>query len=208
MDGQEEVGPATDPPSIRRKRTAGDKAMNMRMMHERLTPCVENRQEPDLAAKVTGIGSDDLERCRNGIEQDRIDHCLVMKRDLGDLARYRENDVEIGHWQQIGLSVGKPAFARRTLALGAMPIAAGVIGNAGMRAVFTGLDMTTERRSPTQFDRRHDAAFHAADVAVMSIAISAAVVAEGDCQEFRVWAGIMGKKESHYVPTQGAGDSG
>jgi hypothetical protein len=25
---------------------------------------------------------------------------------------------------------------------------------------------------------------------------------ERDCQEFRVWAGIMGKKESHYVPTQ------
>ena len=23
-----------------------------------------------------------------------------------------------------------------------------------------------------------------------------------DCQEFRVWAGIMGKKESHYVPTK------
>ena len=31
---------------------------------------------------------------------------------------------------------------------------------------------------------------------------------EGDCQDFRVWAGIMGEKESHYVPTQGAGDSG
>ncbi|MBS3962567.1 MAG: DUF1156 domain-containing protein [Sandarakinorhabdus sp.] len=30
----------------------------------------------------------------------------------------------------------------------------------------------------------------------------------GDCQDFRVWAGIMGRKESHYVPTQGAGDSG
>ena len=29
-----------------------------------------------------------------------------------------------------------------------------------------------------------------------------------DCQDFRVWAGKMGKKESHYVPTQGAGDSG
>ena len=27
-----------------------------------------------------------------------------------------------------------------------------------------------------------------------------------DCQEFRVWAGIMGKKESHYVPTQRACD--
>ncbi|RXR23093.1 AraC family ligand binding domain-containing protein [Sphingobium fluviale] len=30
----------------------------------------------------------------------------------------------------------------------------------------------------------------------------------GDCQDFRVWAGIMGKKETHYVPTQGAVDSG
>ena len=29
-----------------------------------------------------------------------------------------------------------------------------------------------------------------------------------DCQDFRVWAGIMGEKECHYVPTQGAGDTG
>lgn len=37
----------------------------------------------------------------------------------------------------------------------------------------------------------------------------AAIKAElGDCQDFRVWAGIMGKKESHYVPTQGTGDTG
>lgn len=27
-----------------------------------------------------------------------------------------------------------------------------------------------------------------------------------DCQYFRVWSGIMGKKESHYVPTQGTDD--
>ena len=31
---------------------------------------------------------------------------------------------------------------------------------------------------------------------------------ERDCQDFRVWVGIMGKKESHYVTTQGAGDLG
>ena len=30
----------------------------------------------------------------------------------------------------------------------------------------------------------------------------ARVPALGDCQDFRVWAGIMGKKESHYVSTQ------
>lgn len=25
---------------------------------------------------------------------------------------------------------------------------------------------------------------------------------DGDCQDFRVWPGIMGNKESHYVTTQ------
>jgi len=34
------------------------------------------------------------------------------------------------------------------------------------------------------------------------------VYSRWDCQDFRVWAGIMGKKETHYVPTQGAVDSG
>lgn len=28
-----------------------------------------------------------------------------------------------------------------------------------------------------------------------------------DCQEFRVWAGITGKKETRYVPTQRACDT-
>ncbi len=32
-------------------------------------------------------------------------------------------------------------------------------------------------------------------------AVSAAVLF-GDCQDFRVWPGIMGNKESHYVTTQ------
>ena len=27
-------------------------------------------------------------------------------------------------------------------------------------------------------------------------------IVNGDCHDFRVWAGIMGKKESPYVPTQ------
>ena len=32
--------------------------------------------------------------------------------------------------------------------------------------------------------------------------LMAAMGLAGNCQDFRVWAGIMGKKESHYVPTQ------
>lgn len=35
-----------------------------------------------------------------------------------------------------------------------------------------------------------------------------AIAEQEDCQDFRVRAGIMGEKECHYVPTQGAGDPG
>ena len=38
--------------------------------------------------------------------------------------------------------------------------------------------------------------------------VTPVLVLMGDCQDFRVWAGIMGKKESHYVPTQRTGDTG
>ncbi|MEZ5784399.1 MAG: hypothetical protein R3D70_22905 [Rhizobiaceae bacterium] len=36
---------------------------------------------------------------------------------------------------------------------------------------------------------------------------SIGAVGKGDYQEFRVGAGIMGRKESHYVPTQRAFDT-
>ncbi|MGE6692470.1 hypothetical protein ACQKE8_08470 [Sphingobium limneticum] len=33
-------------------------------------------------------------------------------------------------------------------------------------------------------------------------AVSGPLTRDGDCQDFRVWPGIMGNKESHYVTTQ------
>ncbi len=53
---------------------------------------------------------------------------------------------------------------------------------------------------------------HSVDQAALAAAWARAIPASEasyrDCQDFRVWAGIMGKKESHYVPTQGTGDTG
>jgi hypothetical protein len=92
-------------------------------MGEYLTPGVKNGQKPDLAAQMPWIGSDGLERGGDGVEQDAINDRLVVEGDLCDFSRYREHDVEIRYRQQIGLTVGEPTFARRALALGAMPIA-------------------------------------------------------------------------------------
>ena len=85
MDGQEEAWPAAEPArAIGRESAAGDEAMDVGMMGERLAPCVKNGQEPDLTAEVPRIGGDDLERCGDGVEQDGIDDCLIVKGDLGD----------------------------------------------------------------------------------------------------------------------------
>lgn len=152
--------------------------MDVRMMGKCLAPCVKNGEEADLTAEVPRIGGDGLECGRDGVEEYGIDDGLVVEGDLGDAGRHREYDVEVRHRQQIGLTVSKPSFARRALALGTMPVATGVIGDAGMRAVLTRLDMTAERCCPAGRDRGHDAAFHAAEMAVMGSRIGITMAAE------------------------------
>ena len=178
MDRQEEGRSAAEPSSIRGERAARNEAMNVRMMREHLTPCVKNGQEADLAAQMPGVGRDGLERRGDGVEQDRINDSLVVEGDLGDLGRHREHDMEIRHRQQVCLTVGKPSFARRALALGAVPIATAVECDAGMRAVLAGLDMTAKRCGSAKLDRGHYAAFDAAKMAVMGSAISMTMAAE------------------------------
>ena len=79
-----------------------------------------------------------------------------MEGDVGDLGRDREDDVEVADWQQVGLALGEPRARRRTLALGAVPVAAAVVGDPPMPAVLTGLDVTAKRSGATMLDRRHD----------------------------------------------------
>src|SRR6059036_2271117 len=112
MDGQEEARPATEPAPIGAERAAGDQAMDVRMMGERLAPCMEDGDEPDLPAEMPGIGGDSLERLGHCLEQYGIDHGLVLEGDRRSFRGYREHDMEIGDRQQISLAVGEPLLAR------------------------------------------------------------------------------------------------
>jgi hypothetical protein len=73
--------------------------------------------------------------------------------DLGDVGRHCENDVETGHWQQIGLTVVKPPFTRSAVASGSMPVTKAVEDDTLMRTVLAGFDMTAERGGPAKLDR-------------------------------------------------------
>ena len=76
--------------------------------------------------------------------------------DLGDRSRQGEDDMEIGHGQEFGLAVGQPLLGRHSLALGAVPVAAGIVADAQVRAVLAAFDMTAQRRRSAALDRRHD----------------------------------------------------
>lgn len=85
---------------------------------------------------MLGVGGDGEQCLDRGPEQDDVDHGLVLVGDVGDRCRQRKDQMIVGHRLQLGLAVGQPFLCRRALALGAMPIAAGVIGDVGVRARF------------------------------------------------------------------------
>ena len=115
MGGQEKVWAAGNPsPSLivgtgvlvgmdRRQPAAGDDTMEVRVMGERLPPGVENGDEADLGAQVPWVGGDGAQRLGRRPEQHGIDHGLVLEGDGRHLGGQREDDMEVGHLQQIGL---------------------------------------------------------------------------------------------------------
>ncbi|ESZ00127.1 hypothetical protein X737_39195 [Mesorhizobium sp. L48C026A00] len=65
----------------------------------------------DLGAQMRGIGCRHTQGFRCGLEQDRIDHRLVLEGDLSDLGRDGEDHVEVWDRQQLSLPLGQPLGA-------------------------------------------------------------------------------------------------
>jgi hypothetical protein len=86
---------------------------------------------PMRAPEMLGVAGD----CERGfgrrLEQEILDHGLILVGDVGDWAWQREHHVEVWHGQQLGLALGEPLICGGTLTLRAMPIAAAVVGNEG-----------------------------------------------------------------------------
>ena len=133
---------------------------------------------PMRAPRCLRIGGDGQHRLRRRLEQQVVDQRLVLEGDVGDLGRQREHDVEVADRQQVGLALGKPCPRRRALALRAVPVAAGVVGDAPLAAVLAGLDVTAERRGAAVLDRRHDLELGEAQVPCMGGPVGGAGSAE------------------------------
>src|SRR2546421_11706569 len=88
---------------------------------------------------MPGIGGDGEQRLGRSAEQQVVDHCLVLVGDWSDLGWQREDQMEIADRQQIGLASGEPVLRRRALALGAMAVATGGVGDPAVAAILHAL---------------------------------------------------------------------
>ena len=136
---------------------------------------------PMRAPRCLGSAAIVSMRLGRGAEQQVVDRGLVLIGDVGDLGRQREDDVEVADRQQIGLARGEPIPCRRALALGAMPVAAGVVGDAAVAAVLAGLDMAAERGRAAGLDGRHHLQLAEAQMAGMGRAPGGAMAMEDVC---------------------------
>ena len=93
------------------------------MVLERLSPGVQHAEETDLRAEVLWLGGDLTQRLRGRLEQDVVDHGLVLEGDDLDLRRHGEHHVEVGRVEQFRSTVLEPLGSCEALALWTIAVA-------------------------------------------------------------------------------------
>ena len=57
----------------------GDDGMHVRVVHQVLAPGVEHHQAADTGSQMSGIGGDFQQRASGSLEQDAVDHALILQ---------------------------------------------------------------------------------------------------------------------------------
>ena len=167
---QEEAGPAGDPAcAVRRQAAAGNDAVHVGMVRERRSPGVQDQGHADVRPQMFRVGREGALGLGGDLEQQGIDHRLVGVGDGTDRRRQGEHHMEIVHRQQIGLTGFEPTPCSTGLALRAMPVSAGVVGDLAIPAGVAVEHMPTQRRAAALLDGRHDLELAQAQVVMLSL---------------------------------------
>jgi hypothetical protein len=161
--------------------------MQMGMMEQILSPGMKDGEKADFSSEMFGIGGNGAQGFRRRLEENAVDHFLVLIRDGANLFRHGEDDVEVPAVEQLGLTVLNPLCARQALALCAMPIAAAVVGIALVGAAIALFEMAAEGGGPAQLDCTHDAPLGGRQRRVMTISVGFAVTTK-DIRQFNLRA--------------------
>ncbi len=163
--GQEKPWPAGDPTlTIERQATTGDDPVHMGVMGHRRTPGVQDQGRADTGTQMLGVASNRAQGLGSGLEQEAVDHRLVVPGDVADRCWQGEDQVIVVHGQQVGLTGLQPAPGRSGLTLRTMAVTAGVVGDLRMLTGRALQHVTAQRRTAALFDGRHDLELAEAEV--------------------------------------------
>ncbi len=157
---------------------ARDDHVHVGMMRHSRAPAVEHGGDADPGAKPLGIGGNRHRGLSRRRKQQTVDRGFVVVGNIGDRTRQGEDEVEVADGQQFGLALGEPFLGGGALTLGAMPVAAAIVGNHSMGAVLAARDMAAERHRAAALDGRHHLQLVEADVPGIGCAPRRPVVAE------------------------------
>jgi len=115
------------------------------MVWQGRAPGMQHGGDAQACTETLGISGDGEQGLGRGLEQQMINHGLVLIGNVTDRCWKGEHEVVVIHRQQVSLSVLQPASGGTALALWTVAVAAGVVSDLDLRTVFTAQHVTTER---------------------------------------------------------------
>ena len=111
----------------------------MRVLGHCRAPAVEHGGDADPGAQPLGIGGNRHRGLSGRRKQQTVDRGFVVVGNIGDRTWQREHEVKIADGQQFGLAFGEPFLGGGALTLGAMPVAAAIVGNDSISCINSSL---------------------------------------------------------------------
>jgi len=121
---------------------AGDDAVEVVMVHERLAPGVEDSRDADLCGEVVAAELQQGLAC--GIKEELQKRNRVLAHERVERVGQGEDDVEVGDGKKGGLLALEPPVAGGALAGGAMAVATGMGREVFLAAMRAAIEMAAE----------------------------------------------------------------
>lgn len=121
----------------------------MRVVHERAGPGVQHGEDPDGPAEIVRVGRERLARLGRRLHQRAQQDALMRTDDRPELGGQREDDMKVGHRQQLGLARRRPRVGTRAVTGRTLAMPARVIDKVLEAAGVALRNMPTHGRGPT-----------------------------------------------------------
>jgi hypothetical protein len=127
---EEKVWATGDPPGpVGRQAPSGEDTVEMRMMVELLAPGMEHREAAEVRPEMLGVASDVLERLYHSTKEHAVEHAGIVETQGAEGVGQGKHHMDVRNVKDLALSSGEPGRLRSAVALGAVPIATGVIAD-------------------------------------------------------------------------------